>query len=144
VAQLQKMAGLLGTARDTHEMREKMHETQEQTRRLVRETNDAVKRLGQFDGGSAAEARERRMQQVPISSIGGKKGPELPIPPTPPPQDKLGKDFKAVLQKFQSCSQVAVSKERDTVAQQRSHGGAAGAHDDHVRVRGLCGCVWEE
>lgn len=83
MAQLQKMASYLGTTRDVPEMREKMHDIQEQTRKLVRETNDAIKRLGQFDGGSAAESRERRMQQ-----------------------DKLGKDFKAVLQKFQTCSQV--------------------------------------
>jgi hypothetical protein len=65
-------------------------------------------------------------------------------------QDKLGKDFKAVLQKFQTCSQVrfclpgipvccsptaaggqvAVSKERDTVAQQR--GRAASFKDERA------------
>jgi predicted GIY-YIG superfamily endonuclease len=64
VAQLQKMTSYLGSPRDVPEMRNKMHEIQEQTRSLVRETNDAIKRLGAFDGGSAAESRERRMQQV--------------------------------------------------------------------------------
>ena len=37
-------------------------------------------------------------------------------------QEKLGKDFKSVLQKFQTASQVAISKERETVGKSRNPG----------------------
>lgn len=96
VANLQKMVGWLGTSRDAPEMRDKMHEVQESTRKVIRDATAAIKQLGQFDGGNGNESRERRLQQ-----------------------SKLSEDLKTVLQKFQACYQTAVAKERETVAQQR-------------------------
>lgn len=73
--------------------------------------------MGNFDGGAPAEARKRRMQR-----------------------DRLSKDFKAALQKFQTCSQVAISKERETVVQQREraesmrHESNAYHHDERTAL----------
>lgn len=105
--QLQKFTGYIGTQRDVPELREKMHQVQAQTRTVIADTGASLKRLGQFDGGSPMEARERRMQQ-----------------------EKLSKDFKSVLQKFQTSSQVAISKERETVVRARAASVKAGQGGD--------------
>eukprot|EP00040_Diaphanoeca_grandis_P034282 m.212248 g.212248 ORF g.212248 m.212248 type:complete len:269 (+) comp33120_c10_seq1:122-928(+) len=91
VTEIGKYVSHLGTARDHEDMRKRMHQIQEQTRNVARDTGQALKQLSHMDGGSGSEGNSRRMQQ-----------------------EKLGRDFKAVLQKFQSQSQVALSKERET------------------------------
>lgn len=58
-----------------------------------------------MDGGDQREQRDRRMQQ-----------------------EKLGQDFKSVLQKFQTASQVSVAKERETVGRERAQSHSH-AHD---------------
>ena len=60
-----------------------MTQVEEQTRGIVKDTATALKALGHMDGGTGSEARERRIQQ-----------------------EKLQRDFKSVLQKFQTASQV--------------------------------------
>lgn len=117
------MVGYLGTQRDVHEMRDKMHDIQEQTRRLIRDANGAIKQLGEFDGGSQSETRERKMQQ-----------------------EKLSKDFKTVLQKFQTCYQVAISKERENVIQQRERAASFRDERSHYEpgVRPTVHCIAEE
>eukprot|EP00038_Savillea_parva_P026350 m.53384 g.53384 ORF g.53384 m.53384 type:complete len:307 (-) comp7455_c0_seq1:106-1026(-) len=108
VAQLSRFSSYIGTSRDVPEMRERMTQVEEQTRGIVKDTATALKALGHMDGGTGSEARERRIQQ-----------------------EKLQRDFKSVLQKFQTASQVAVGKMRETVTRERaaSHsrgGGYAG------------------
>lgn len=60
-----------------------MTQLEEQTRGIVKDTAHALKALGHMDGGSTGEVRERRITQ-----------------------EKLQRDFKSVLQKFQTASQV--------------------------------------
>lgn len=103
VAELQRFTGFIGTSRDVPEMRERMHQVQEQTRGIIRDTSQALKKLSHVDGGDQREIRDRRMQQ-----------------------EKLSQDFKSVLQKFQTASQVAVSKERDTVSRERAQSQSRG------------------
>lgn len=73
---------------------ERMHQLEESTRGIVKDTAHALKALSQMDGGAGGEARERRIQQ-----------------------DKLGRDFKSVLQKFQTASQVSIASHHT-----RAHG----------------------
>jgi hypothetical protein len=77
---------------------ERMHQLEESTRGIVKDTAHALKALSQMDGGAGGEARERRIQQ-----------------------DKLGRDFKSVLQKFQTASQVSIASHRITRAQTNAH-----------------------
>jgi len=71
-----------------------------------------VWQLGQFSGGSERERSQHRMEQ-----------------------EKLTNDFKQVLSKFQTISQVAMKHERDTVARDRASsqsggGGGGGGYGD--------------
>jgi len=77
---------------------------------LIRDTNSSLKQLGQFDGGSAQEARKRKMEQ-----------------------EKLAQDFQAVLRTFQSCQKIAIAKEKETVRVQRarSFGRGEGVYDQY-------------
>jgi len=111
VNQIQKFTKDIGTIRDTRAMRNKMHNYQDSTRRIIGDTVKALKQLGQFSGGSERERSQHRMEQ-----------------------EKLTNDFKQVLSKFQTISQVAMKHERDTVARDRassqSGGGGGGYGDD--------------
>ena len=59
-------------------------------------------------------------------------------------QEKLSNDFKSVLQKFQTSSQVAIAKERETVSRARAAsvgaagggggGGGGGGYDERARL----------
>lgn len=74
-------------------MRNKMHNYQDSTRRIIGDTVKALKQLGQFSGGSERERSQHRMEQ-----------------------EKLTNDFKQVLSKFQTISQVAAGMSAAAVA----------------------------
>lgn len=116
VQQLDNCTKLIGGRNDTPEMRQNMSRLQEKTRQIIRDTGTSLKRLGQFDGGSAAEARQRRLEQ-----------------------DKLSRDFKSSLQKFQKSSQIAVEKEREYVGRARTASRAAQQGYDGSGGAGLGG-----
>eukprot|EP00039_Didymoeca_costata_P004603 m.74704 g.74704 ORF g.74704 m.74704 type:complete len:288 (-) comp12474_c0_seq1:155-1018(-) len=97
VQQLDKCTGFIGTKRDTQSMRDEMARVQEQTRGIIRDTGQALKMMDQMDGGSAKEKQERRLER-----------------------DKLSRDFKSVLQKYQRSAQVAMDKEREYVGRARA------------------------
>lgn len=108
VGSLQKIVNFLGTQRDVPEMHHKMKELLDQTNELVHETAENIKQLGHLDGGSSNETRKRRMEQ-----------------------EKLSQDFKAVLQKFQACQKLAISKEKEIVQKQRASSFATPNNDYH-------------
>mmetsp|Transcript_28446 Transcript_28446/g.85229 ORF Transcript_28446/g.85229 Transcript_28446/m.85229 type:complete len:250 (+) Transcript_28446:11-760(+) len=91
---------------------DRMSNLEQSTRGIVTDTAQALKSLSKMDGGSPGEARERSIQQ-----------------------DKLQRDFKAVLQKFQSASQVAVGKMRESQVRARaasqSRGATRGGNDGY-------------
>eukprot|EP00127_Corallochytrium_limacisporum_P004516 Clim_evm16s166 gene=Clim_evmTU16s166 len=95
VTDLQRMLNGLGTARDTPEFRERMHEVQSRIGALAKETAPKLQELSQLQS-SPEDARFRRMQQ-----------------------QKLLRDFEGALQRFQSVEKEIAVKERETVAQVR-------------------------
>eukprot|EP00052_Salpingoeca_macrocollata_P013770 m.107552 g.107552 ORF g.107552 m.107552 type:complete len:919 (+) comp19050_c3_seq2:718-3474(+) len=98
---MQRMVSMLGTQRDTPELRHKLQDVQTQTAKIVRDTTFALRNLGNLDGGSPQEQRKRQIQQ-----------------------EKLSNDFKSALEKFQTASQLAVSKEKNTLKEERIRAGS--------------------
>jgi len=108
IGEIGKYVSNLGTNRDHEDMRKRMHQVQDNTRSVIRDTNQALKQLANMDGGTSQESNSRKMQQ-----------------------DKLSRDLKAVLQKFQSQCQVALGKERETAGKLGKKGGGSSGNDSY-------------
>ncbi|TPX60040.1 hypothetical protein PhCBS80983_g02067 [Powellomyces hirtus] len=111
VATIQKLLSQFGTAKDTSEMRSRLHQMTEDTRDMVRQTGGDLKNIlsaggrgavvaggsprrgGARDDGSGFVDRQRKMAQ-----------------------QKLQKDFEEVLKRFQAVSKLAAEKSRQYVA----------------------------
>ncbi|KAJ1543209.1 hypothetical protein HK405_009440, partial [Cladochytrium tenue] len=96
VASLQKFVAQLGSAKDTAEMRQRLHSLTEDTRNMIKQTSIDLKQLGGLLGSSPFEERQRKIAQ-----------------------QKLQKDFEDVLGRFQSVSRLAAEKSREVVLKAR-------------------------
>ncbi|KAG0326516.1 SNAP receptor [Podila humilis] len=90
VSTIQRFVELLGTNKDTEEVRAKLHDVTEQTRDLVKETSQRIKDLAKHDAS------------------GKKLG-----------HQKLSKDFQKVLVEFQKVQRVSAEKQREFVDRAR-------------------------
>eukprot|EP00013_Stygamoeba_regulata_P011583 CAMPEP_0177679588 /NCGR_PEP_ID=MMETSP0447-20121125/29686_1 /TAXON_ID=0 /ORGANISM="Stygamoeba regulata, Strain BSH-02190019" /LENGTH=324 /DNA_ID=CAMNT_0019188795 /DNA_START=103 /DNA_END=1077 /DNA_ORIENTATION=- len=92
VSQIQKLVGLIGTARDSEELRHDIEATVESTRKLARDANAQLKLLSSFctRASGSAEIQSRKRQY-----------------------DELREDFVHWLERFQTAAREAEHKERD-------------------------------
>ncbi|KAG9304348.1 hypothetical protein G9A89_019910 [Geosiphon pyriformis] len=95
VATMHNLVGLLGTARDTPELRAKLHKLTETTRELVKDTSNDIKTLSHYKGSS--------VQNQKLS------------------QQKLSKDFQKTLTEFQRVVRLSAEKQREYVDKVKAH-----------------------
>ncbi|KAI8853361.1 t-SNARE [Chytridium lagenaria] len=110
VASVQKLVTQLGSAKDTPEMRQRLHVLTEDTRDMIKQTSADLKRLmaptiqvNEFD------ARQRKIAH-----------------------QKLQKDFEDVLKRFQSVSKLAAEKSREFVDRVKGQGSHRMSFDDEA------------
>lgn len=117
VAQLQRMAALIGTPRDSMDLREKLHQNQHYTNQLAKETTSFLKELAHLpQPPSASDQRQRKMQN-----------------------ERLRTEFSDALNNFQTVQRTVAEKERASVSRARAHSGYGVAafeeekkSDDHL------------
>ncbi|KAI9033271.1 t-SNARE, partial [Hyaloraphidium curvatum] len=97
VASIQKLLSLVGTPRETDDVRQKLHNLTEQTRDLVKATSGDLKDLGTVAASSGTDSRQRKITH-----------------------QKLQKDFEDVLKRYQSVSKSVADKSRTYVEKARA------------------------
>ncbi|KAG0048184.1 hypothetical protein BGZ83_006814 [Gryganskiella cystojenkinii] len=91
VSSIQRLVALLGTHKDTEDLRSKLHDLTEETRLQVKDTSQDVKNLANFDNTTGKKLEYQ----------------------------KLSKDFQIVLVEFQKAQRVSAEKQRNFVDQAR-------------------------
>ncbi|GJJ72809.1 hypothetical protein EMPS_05167 [Entomortierella parvispora] len=91
VSSIQRLVALLGTHKDTEELRTKLHDITEETRLQVKDTSQDVKDLARFDNTTGKKIEYQ----------------------------KLSKDFQRVLVEFQKVQRVSAETQRNFVDQAR-------------------------
>lgn len=94
VTSIQRMVNQIGTAADTQEMRDRLHDVGENTRSLSKNIKSDLEQLAKIDGGSPEENKQRKMQQ-----------------------SRLIRDFEQVLKRFSDIQKISSQKEREYIAQ---------------------------
>ncbi|RIA95097.1 t-SNARE [Glomus cerebriforme] len=92
VASIQRFVSHLGSAKDTPELRAKLHTITERTRELVKETSSDIKQLSHFQSPSGQNVSLRKLEQ-----------------------QKLSKDFQKTLAEFQKVQRLSAEKQREYV-----------------------------
>ncbi|KAJ3030798.1 UNVERIFIED_CONTAM: hypothetical protein HDU68_007715 [Siphonaria sp. JEL0065] len=98
VASLDALVKLLGTNRDTHDLRARLHELTENTRDMIKQTGADLKALVIPENASNFEGRQHKMAQ-----------------------QKLQKDFESVLARFQGVSKMAARKSQEYVQKAKQY-----------------------
>lgn len=93
IGAMDKLVGFLGTARDTQETRDHLHEVTEQTRDMVKRTTEHIKGLTVLVNEPGADNRQRKLEQ-----------------------QKLSRDFQRVLEQFQIAQRRSIERTRQCVA----------------------------
>ncbi|KAJ3170575.1 hypothetical protein HDU88_008476 [Geranomyces variabilis] len=123
VATIQKLLAQFGTAKDTSDMRHRLHTMTEDTRDLVRQTGGDLKQiLAQGKGTPSGSSPRRGREEEGYAERQKKMATQ-----------KLQKDFEEVLKRFQGVSKLAVEKSREYVAMAKAaHAGelSQGESDD--------------
>jgi len=101
---------MIGTNKDTSELRDKLHDVLESTRKLAKDTGEDIKKMANLDGGTQSDNRQRKQQQ-----------------------QKLNQQFIQTWQKFSDVAKTVMEKERATVtlARKASHS----IHDDNPLLK---------
>ncbi|KAI7866368.1 t-SNARE [Spinellus fusiger] len=92
ISSIERLVGFLGTARDTPDIRNKLHDVTEATRELIKDSTNDIKNLSQYPTQEGRKARQRKLEQ-----------------------QKLSKDFQKVMADFQKVQRISVSKQREYV-----------------------------
>jgi len=105
-----KISSMIGTNKDTSELRDKLHDVLESTRKLAKDTGEDIKKMANLDGGTQSDNRQRKQQQ-----------------------QKLNQQFIQTWQKFSDVAKTVMEKERATVtlARKASHS----IHDDNPLLK---------
>jgi len=88
-----KINGLIGTNKDTSELRERLHDVMESTRKLAKDTGEDVKKIATIEPPSHIDPKQRKQQQ-----------------------QKLNQQFMQTWQKFSDIAKTVIEKERVTVS----------------------------
>mmetsp|Transcript_45001 Transcript_45001/g.141667 ORF Transcript_45001/g.141667 Transcript_45001/m.141667 type:complete len:317 (-) Transcript_45001:43-993(-) len=94
---VQRLSSAIGTGKDTHDLREKLHKVIEETKLLSQDTKGIIKDLTQIANGSY-QGSGSGSQRHKIESR------------------KLSDDFQKALQRFQEVVRTTLQKERESVA----------------------------
>ncbi|CAO3653231.1 unnamed protein product [Mucor hiemalis] len=97
ITSIERLVGFLGTARDTPDIRNKLHDVTEGTRELIKDTTSDIKLLSQHQADDPKMIRQRKLEQ-----------------------QKLSKDFQKVLAEFQKIQRISVSKQREYVDKKKA------------------------
>lgn len=97
ITSIERLVGFLGTARDTPDIRNKLHDVTEGTRELIKDTTGDIKLLSQYQAEDPKMIRQRKLEQ-----------------------QKLSKDFQKVLAEFQKIQRISVSKQREYVDKKKA------------------------
>ncbi|KAI9354402.1 t-SNARE [Pilaira anomala] len=97
ITSIERLVGFLGTARDTPDIRNKLHDVTEGTRELIKDTTADIKVLSQNQTTDPKKSRQRKLEQ-----------------------QKLSKDFQKVLAEFQKIQRISVSKQREYVDKKKA------------------------
>ncbi|GAA5813349.1 hypothetical protein MFLAVUS_006827 [Mucor flavus] len=97
ITSIERLVGFLGTARDTPDIRNKLHDVTEGTRELIKDTTADIKVLSQSQTTDPKKTRQRKLEQ-----------------------QKLSKDFQKVLAEFQKIQRISVSKQREYVDKKKA------------------------
>ncbi|KAI9483661.1 MAG: t-SNARE [Benjaminiella poitrasii] len=97
ITSIERLVGFLGTARDSPDTRNKLHDVTEGTRELIRDTTSDIKQLSQYQITDPKKTRQRKLEQ-----------------------QKLSKDFQKVLAEFQKIQRESVSKQREYVDKKKA------------------------
>jgi len=101
VAQIQRMVGQIGTAQDSTDLRDRLHQIQHYTQQQAKDTTRDLKKLSQLPAaGNQSEQRQRKMQK-----------------------ERLMSDFTASLNNFQAAQRSAAEREKASVARARAASG---------------------
>ncbi|ORX61875.1 t-SNARE [Hesseltinella vesiculosa] len=90
ITSIERLVNFLGGPRDTADVRNKLHDTTEATRDLIRDATQDIKQLASYPLGTGPSARQRKLEQ-----------------------QKLSKDFQKVLGEFQKIQRVSATKQRE-------------------------------
>lgn len=97
-AQITGMLSLLGTEQDSPELQDRLHQVQNDTNKLAKETSRHLKRFGSLPLPlSSSEQRQQKLQK-----------------------ERLINDFSGALNNFQEVQHRAAEKEKESVARARS------------------------
>ncbi|KAJ3391374.1 hypothetical protein HDU84_006119 [Entophlyctis sp. JEL0112] len=107
VASMDALVSQLGSAKDTSELRNRLHELTESTRDMIKVTSADLKSLVISENSSNFEGRQHKMAQ-----------------------QKLQKDFESVLSRFQNVSKMAAKKSREYVQKARNYQQQKNSGDD--------------
>ncbi|RIB12049.1 t-SNARE [Gigaspora rosea] len=110
VASIQRLVNYLGTAKDTPEIRSKLHSLTEKTQKLVKDTSGNLKTLTHFEGTSG-QNRQRKLEQ-----------------------QKLSKDFQKTLTEFQKVQRLSAERQREYVDKAKAHNVRNDAFEDEEVV----------
>ncbi|KAJ3159773.1 SNAP receptor [Geranomyces michiganensis] len=130
VATIQKLLAQFGTAKDTSDMRHRLHTMTEDTRDLVRQTGGDLKQIlaqgksSTTPSGSPSLSPSRRGRGEEVDGYVERQKKMA--------TQKLQKDFEEVLKRFQGVSKLAVEKSREyvTMAKAAHAGELAQAESD--------------
>jgi len=87
-----KLVSYLGTAKDTADVRNKLHSITDSTLELVKDTTNDLKTLSNYEAADEWKQHQRKIDQ-----------------------QKLSKDFQTVLAEFQKAQRLSATKQRDYV-----------------------------
>jgi len=88
-----KINGMIGSNKDTSELRERLHEVMESTRKLAKDTGEDVKKMATIEPPPHIDSKQRKQQQ-----------------------QKLNQQFIQAWQKFSDIAKIVMEKERVTVS----------------------------
>ncbi|KFM61469.1 Syntaxin-7, partial [Stegodyphus mimosarum] len=104
VASMQKMVNQLGTPQDCESLRSQLHQVQNYTNQLVKDTNNHLKDLSLLPNpASVSEQKQRKILR-----------------------ERLTSQFSDALKNFQGAQRNAAQKERESVMRARAHSGLKG------------------
>ncbi|KAF9585055.1 Zinc phosphodiesterase ELAC protein 2 [Lunasporangiospora selenospora] len=103
VSSIQRLVGFLGTNKDTEDMRSKLHDLTEETRKRVKSTSEQIKEL------AAMDTAVRKLEY-----------------------QKLSKDFQKVIVEFQKAQRLSAEKQREFVDRAR-HASIVDNYEDEDR-----------
>ncbi|CEG73837.1 hypothetical protein RMATCC62417_09139 [Rhizopus microsporus] len=98
---MERLVGLLGSPRDTSEIRSSLHDVTEATRDLIKSTTQDLKSLSTYNQHTVNILDNKQIRQRKLE------------------QQKLSKDFQKVATAFQKAQRISANKQRECINQSK-------------------------